>query len=646
MDLRFTEATAYKPSTSSRSTDAAFTLPFGFPIDITALEQTITLGYEGTSFAQLAIPKGPSSTDVENRVIHINFENVPFDVFDDGRSTFDRFLADTTVGATQTIRLSGTANADANTAVGLLSLAGISFSVESTIEGLQGLNTRPVTVSNLDVNHGFPDFLLIKVDSTLFNPSNLTIGTGDVAFNLQFQDKMMGTANIQDMVITPGPVVPAIDVHFSPQGDAVSAGRTLLQNFLQGINVDTAIVGSTSATSIQSLKQALSQIRLSPVTIPALNSTLIKQVSLTFPINIVDTGDATASFTLSNPFTASINLLRVGATAMFHDITLGSVPNIDISAHPVRAEGHSEVTSPGLPFKFNLDPVAIISLLQQASAQNGVDLGPLNDMFQFVLDNPDFKPPVKTTVDTSKPTCVSGHQFDAAGAILKSLANLKVDLSVDTGTKLDDFATDLTFTQKSVPAVTDETTLFLIGAVAGPVAQHLVDGSVLAFKEADISNISNDGFDLSLKGSLTDVGPLDALIEFTEPLTVTWEGKQIAQISLPSICAAANDGVPDYEAKGRLTITNQGDFTAFAEFLLHNEQFEWTISTKKLRLRALGTIFDNIELTKSVSFKAFNNLPGVSISNFQLPSDDPAGGIHVETDARIPSPAREYEYSQ
>jgi hypothetical protein len=464
-----------------------------------------------------------------------------------------------------------------------------------------------------------------------------------VSFELQFEDETVGTANIENLVITPGDMKPPIDVHFAPQGDAVSAGRTLLENFLQGIDANTAIVGTTSATNVQSLKQALSQIRLSPVTIPALNRTLIQSVSLTFPQNIVDTGVATTTFTLSNPFTASINLLQMAASASFQGINLGSIPSTDVSAHPIRAEGHSDVTSPDLPFDFNLEPVAIIDLLRTAAAQSNVDLGPLDDLFQFVLDNPDFKPPVKTTVDTSNPTCVSGHQFDAEGAILKALSNLKVDLSVDTSTKLDDFATDLSFNQTSVPAHTDQTTLFLIGAVAGPVAQHLVDGSVLAFSEAMITNITDDGFDLSLKGSLTNVGPLDALIEFTEPLIVNWQGKQIATISLPAICAAANDGVPNYQANGHVVITAQDDFTDFATFLLHNEEFEWTISTDKLRLTALGTIFDDVVLSKSVSFKAFNNLPGVTISNFQLPSDDPAGGIHIETDATIPSPAREYK---
>lgn len=81
-------------------------------------------------------------------------------------------------------------------------------------------------------------------------------------------------------------------------------------------------------------------------------------------------------------------------------------------------------------------------------------------------------------------------------------------------------------------------------------------------------------------------------------------------------------------------------FTAFATYLLHNPEFTWTISTDKLRVEALGTIFDNVTLKKDITLAAFNGLPGVTISNFVLPSDDPAGGIHIETDALIPSPSR------
>ncbi|KAK1218918.1 hypothetical protein PQX77_018360 [Marasmius sp. AFHP31] len=622
LTLMFTPDTAYNPATSSDNSDAAFTLPFGFPIDITALEQTIDVSYQGTQFAQLAIPKGPSSTDVENRIIHLTFNNVPFAVSEGGHGTFDSFLAATTLGDRETIGLSGSANADANTAVGVLSLSGISFSVDSTIEGLQGLAARPVTVSNLDVNHGFPDFLLITVDGALYNPRNQVIGSSD----------------IKNLVIKPGNESYGIEVHFAPQGGAVDAGRSLLQNFIQGVDVETSIAGSRDSTAVESLKTALSQIRLSPVVIPSLKQALIESASIVIPTDIASTGIAQTSFSLANPFTASINLLTVKADAVYHDLRLGTI-DTDVSSNPIHADGHSTITSPTLPLQFNMDPANIVAFLKIASQENGVDLGPLNELFQFIIDNPDYHPPV-TATPAGESTCSSGQQFDVEGAILNSLKNLAVDLQIDSGVKLDDYATDLSFAQKGVKTITDESVLNLIPVVAGPVAQHLVDGAELSFSEAIITNVANDGFDLALKGSLTNTGPLDAQITFTEPLVVTWEGSNIATVALPPVCAAANSGVPNYETTGHLTITDQGRFTDFAKFLLHNPEFSWTISTDKLRVNALRTNFDNVALSKTVSFKAFNNLPGVTISNFELPSDDPNGGIHIETDSTIPSPAQ------
>lgn len=142
-----------------------------------------------------------------------------------------------------------------------------------------------------------------------------------------------------------------------------------------------------------------------------------------------------------------------------------------------------------------------------------------------------------------------------------------------------------------------------------------------------------------MKGALTGAGPFDAQIAFPEPVNVNWQGHDIATISLPPVCIAANEGAPDYETKGHLTVTDVDGFTQFATFLLHNPEFDWTISTNALRVTALGTIFDGVSLSKNVSFKAFNSLPGVTIKNFRLPSDDPAGGIHIEADSLIPSTA-------
>ena len=76
--------------------------------------------------------------------------------------------------------------------------------------------------------------------------------------------------------------------------------------------------------------------------------------------------------------------------------------------------------------------------------------------------------------------------------------------------------------------------------------------------------------------------------------------------------------------------------------MLHNEEFTWTISTNALRVTALGTVFDGVQLSKNVTLKAFDGLPGVTISNFKLPGDASEGGISIDTDSAIPSPARTF----
>ncbi|KAI6135778.1 hypothetical protein EV401DRAFT_1898270 [Pisolithus croceorrhizus] len=641
LELLFTNNTVYDPTATSNATTAAFTLPFGFPVDIVSLEQNITVGYDDQTFAELIIPNTPCTTNIQTRVIYITFSDIPFTVFSNQHGVFQNFLAATTTGSSQKVVLSGASNAAASTAVGLLSLNDIEFTVNSTVEGLQGLSAKPTTVEGLDVYHGYSSYLLIKVDTSLYNPSNLTIGTGDVTFILRFDNENVGFADLSNLIIQPGQTPYATDVLYCPQGSAATAaGQTLLENYIQGVDSSTTILGTMDSTTINSLKLALSEILLSPVTIPAMHQNLVTSASLEFPLDIAETGVASAAFTLSNPFTASISLLQVTANATFQNLTVGSINHINLSSSPITASGHTNVTSPSLPFEFNLDPLTIIELISVSAEENEVDLGPLSALFQLVTDNPDYHPPVKTSVDTSSPSCVSGSQFDVDDAILNALKGLQVELVVDSSVRLDDYITELAFIQKGVTADTDRTALYLIGVVAAPIAQELVNNASLSFSEANITNISNDGFDLSLQGSLTNVGPLDALIEFVKPVVVTWQGYDIATISLPPVCAAANTGVPNYQTSGKLTITDQARFTAYATHILHNPSFEWTISTSQLRVTALGTIFDDVSLNKTISLRAFDNLSGITISNFQLPSDDPAGGITIITDSLISSPAQ------
>jgi hypothetical protein len=316
------------------------------------------------------------------------------------------------------------------------------------------------------------------------------------------------------------------------------------------------------------LQEALSQIKLTPVTIPAIHQLLIPSANLEFPTNIAQTGIAQSSFVLNNPFTASINILELTATATYNGLTLGKINHVDMSSNPITAGGHQNITSPSVPLNFNLDPVTIVALIADAANGNNVDLGPLAQLFQIVISNPNFQSPINSSVGTGPAVCVGGQQFDVDAAILNALKGLKVDLAIESGLKLDEYATDLTFTQSGVTVVTDNTALYLIGAVAPPIVQNLVDGAELKFTQANITNLSEGGFDLALVGSLTNIGPLDAKISFPEPVVISWQGNDIATITLPPVCAAANTGVPNYAPKATLQITDLDQFVV--SVLCHN----------------------------------------------------------------------------
>lgn len=244
--------------------------------------------------------------------------------------------------------LHGNATTTTSTAIGILNLQSIPFSVTSTLLGLQGLNARPAIVSNLDVYHGYPDYLQIngsylslsflllflavgsftRIEITaiasLYNPSNITIVTGDVSFTLTFQGAVIGSAQITALTLVPGVNAVPTAVHYQPSAATQANGEVLLENFVQGILSETIIEGSATTTSIKSLQPALATIRL-VADIPPLQQNLITQANLAFPLDIAQTYIADATFNLANPFTANINLLGVVASASYEGIALGVI---------------------------------------------------------------------------------------------------------------------------------------------------------------------------------------------------------------------------------------------------------------------------------------------------------------------------------
>lgn len=109
---------------------------------------------------------------------------------------------------------------------------------------------------------------------------------------------------------------------------------------------------------------------------------------------------------------------------------------------------------------------------------------------------------------------------------------------------------------------------------------------------------------------------------------------------LPPICSAAGIGVPNLVTSGNLVITHLGAFTDFAEYILHNESFDWILSADDVTVRALQIVFSKTILNKRITLDAFNNLPGVTINSFDIPSqDNEARALNFVAGSSIPSQA-------
>lgn len=216
---------------------------------------------------------------------------------------------------------------------------------------------------------------MFTVNAHLYNPSNITIGTGDVAFGLSYNGETIGSAVIPGLILVPGENRIATQVRYQPSGgSSTAAGQLLLENFIQGVASNTIIFGSQSTTPIASLQSTLGSIKLA-TSIPPIHQNLITQANLNFPLDIGSTGVANANFVLGNPFTASINLLSVVTNATYQGINLGEInvraPFFLFLPDPVffgrvltlksalrsqqqsldiHAPGHTAITSPTLPY--------------------------------------------------------------------------------------------------------------------------------------------------------------------------------------------------------------------------------------------------------------------------------------------------------
>ncbi|RUP43844.1 hypothetical protein BC936DRAFT_136643 [Jimgerdemannia flammicorona] len=618
MNFAFNAQSPYSPMVSSDGVSANFKMPFGFSLNITQVEQNMTIATDTDGpIASLQSTWGNATSNSGLGVLNFVIGQSPLTIFPDKYAAFDRFSTNLTLLKSVNFSVVGNATVGASTPIGNVILTGIPFNASTSLVGLQALNSTPTVINSLDVAGGTAEHLNLVIAVGMQNPSNLQITTGDVTFNMIFEDVTLGTVGLPNLTLFRGAnsvnAISAFAPASSPQG------LKLLTSFIGGNDTTVRIAGFNGTTPITSLAGGLSQISLTSV-LPGLKSKLVQNASLVVLSDTLSTSIANAAVVITNPFSAGLTITKVVSTVSYAGMPVGQIDQ-DISSNPIVVGGKTSSSSPPLNLKMNLQPASIALLLREnaltapgITSDNIKALDGLLNMGGLNVGNASVTP----SADLFK-------GFNLPLFVETALGNLHVDLVLKSTVKIGQYVTDLDYSQTNIACHTDKSIDLLIPVVGQPIVQAIVNAATLAFDNVVIWNPTSNSFNTWLTGSIKNTGPMEANISFPNGVKVSWNGKTLGQLAMPSVIAYADVGAT-VNLNATFTVADSGVMAEFSKVLLNEASFDWQIDAEGVAVTALQYTFTGISMSKKVSLKGMQGISAV-VDSFQLPGNDPQGGI-------------------
>ncbi|KAG0182429.1 hypothetical protein DFQ28_010921 [Apophysomyces sp. BC1034] len=630
LDLNFNKDAPYAPVASAPAVVAGFSIPFGFSLNITEVSQNITLGTNSTgNFAMINVPTVPAQSDQKAGKLQFAMNNNAITALPGKNQYFNDYTYALTSSDLYSFQVGGVATTKTQTPIGPITLSGITFEVPTGLHGLQFLNSTPTVINSLDVTGGTNQALQLAINVTMNNPSDFGISTGDVSFAMMADDLKLGLVTLNNLNLARGPNTVVATATFDPKSSNV--GQNLLSTFVMGKNNNVKIAGYDGSTAIASLANALGAISIG-TTLPGLKAPLIQGSALTVNPDTPQTSVVGVQVSIANPFSAGLSITKVVSSVTFQGMPVGNI-NQDISSNPIVIPGHGTAQSSPLQMKMNLQPAVVALLLRQLAVKGNLNTNALDAL----LGMGGFH--IQGQQDVS-PTSDVFQGFNISNYVMEAMKSLEVDLQLQSALNIGQYTDDLQFAQSNIKVATDSSVTRLIPIVGQPIVQQIVNGATLGFDSIILSAPTDTSFKVQMKGSITNTGPMAAAISFPQPLTVAWQGKEIGKVTMATIQAQPNVGA-QFDVSGDFTISDQNYMAKFAGYLINNNDFVWDIYTNSVDVSALGFTFTNIHMEKFVTLSGANGFKdAVTIDSFDLPSNDPAGGITLTAKTTIKNPSQ------
>ncbi|KAF9115595.1 hypothetical protein BGX27_007332 [Mortierella sp. AM989] len=620
LGLVFTPPTAYEPVTSSTGVLANYTLPdgFGFKIQFTQVANSFTLSRNNVSIASLNSSYNPSTSDMAAGTLSFNLVATPLIVPETSHQAFQEFNRDLTVGSNLPFNVVGQASVYADTSIGTVNLVNIPFNASTELGGLQSLANPAPTITSLQVVGGTADALSLAITVVIVNPSSISLSAGDIVLDLIYGGVKLGTVTMPNLAIIPGAntvqATSSINPAVTPQG------IELLTLYTSGAGADVSIAGSPTSTTVDSLSFAFGALSIGSQ-MPGLQSKLLAGASLMVLDTTLVNGLAQTVVTVNNPFVPPMTILSIDSKITYNGVSLGTVASTFSSPPVIPGTGQGTITA---SLAMNTNPEDLVTLIRAQAVKNGLS----TDAFDGLL----------SLMHGGSPPTSLFNGFNVGDFVIKAMAGLSVDITMTTTVKLGDYQVTIPYTQTGVPTGTDQSILKLVPLVGTPIAQILVEQSVLAFNTIKILSPSETSFQTDIEGAITNTGPLDAQIQFPNTVTVSFNGKAIGSLVMPTVNAVAGKGADLNLTAVPFTVTDSVAFTDFNVFAVSNEKFEWTISATGLVVNAMGVSLPGVSMTKIVTLDGFNKLPGLQLLSYIINGIDDAG-LHMAISASISNPS-------
>ncbi|RUS28692.1 hypothetical protein BC938DRAFT_481563, partial [Jimgerdemannia flammicorona] len=311
--------------------------------------------------AILDVPWTSATTDASTSTIKTSFSNIPFAVYDSAQPIFNAFTTALTLSTQDNpFYLSGNANAKATTAVGEILLYGLVFDVPTVLPGFKDFGGS-VTLSDVKVIGGTPDYVILSMVTHMTNPSTITISVGDVTFGVYVPvgatNVPAGPAYIKGLTLVPGANAVAAEFHLTPKlagAAGATIAKALLDGYMAGVTADLLIMGNQQSTSVASLQQAFSGISLKTSVTGIQNANLIQgQVFAPAVTSFIDGTGGHVKVTLKNPLDTAFSILDLTAYVLYgQNVSVGTLSTHFTSPFTVGA-GQTATTE---YLAFNLDP--------------------------------------------------------------------------------------------------------------------------------------------------------------------------------------------------------------------------------------------------------------------------------------------------